>query len=117
MEERTNAYLICKRGLYYMPNSCGYTGIRDLAGRYSLEDVSLEYPNRDSAVQDGVEFVHEDDAPEFSPKCWDDLKVNHLQGKLARLRAIIDDLTATYPLTLSEAQARVDAARKMMRGL
>ena len=27
------------------------------------------------------------------------------------------DLTATYPLTLSEAQARVDAARKMMEGL
>lgn len=36
---------------------------------------------------------------------------------IARLRGIIDDLTATYPLTLSEAQARVDAARNMMEGL
>ena len=27
-------WLLMKRGLLWWPNHCGYTGIRDLAGRY-----------------------------------------------------------------------------------
>ncbi len=29
---------IMKRGLYYMPESCGYTGIQDFAGVYTIQE-------------------------------------------------------------------------------
>ncbi len=32
-------WLLVKRGLYYGPNNSGYTGIKDLAGRYDYEDA------------------------------------------------------------------------------
>lgn len=32
-------YLILKRDLYYRPNACGYTGIKDHAGRYTLAEA------------------------------------------------------------------------------
>lgn len=65
-------YLILKRGLYYRPNSQGYTPVKEEAGRYSLEEVAERFPNLDSPQQDGMSFVAEADAPEYSPSCpWD----------------------------------------------
>ena len=77
-------YLIEKCGLYYKPGSMGYTGIRDLAGRYSLEDVAVQFPNRDSAQQDGITFVALEDADEFSPACCWDIKLRHLSAERDR---------------------------------
>lgn len=32
-------YLLIKRGLYWMPNRCGYTGLKREAGRYSVTEA------------------------------------------------------------------------------
>lgn len=64
--------------------------------------------------------IIEDAAAQFISLLMEEIhisKIKPLNTELTRLRTIIADLTETYPLTLSEAQARVDAARKMMRGL
>ena len=72
-------YLIRKHGLYYAPNSQGYTGIRDKAGRYTLtEAIARAHPNGKDGPRDGMDYIHESEAPEFSPKCFEDLKVKHL---------------------------------------
>ena len=41
--ENDAKYLIMKRGVYYRPNNAGYTGIKDEAGRYSLDEISMRY--------------------------------------------------------------------------
>lgn len=70
----TELYLIEKRGLYYRPNSCGYTGLKREAGRYSFEDAAcIVGPNGPDGPQDfGLCMWSESDAPEFSNACpWD----------------------------------------------
>jgi hypothetical protein len=77
-------YLIVKRGLYYRPDNCGYTGIRDHAGRYSLAEAqeSVKPGN-------GVSMVRAADAPEFSAACFDDLARAHLASQRdAALKAL-----------------------------
>lgn len=65
-------YLIEKRGLYYRPDAHGYTGLKAEAGRYDLDAVAVHFPNFDSPNQDGMTFVYEDDAPDYSSACpWD----------------------------------------------
>ena len=72
-------WLICKYGLYYAPNSQGYTGIRDKAGRYTeAEAIAAACPNGPNGPREGMDYIHESNAPEFSPKCFDDLKAKHL---------------------------------------
>ena len=58
-------YLLVKRSLYYRPNSKGYTGIKDEAGRYTLDEVAERFPNMDSPQQDGVGFFLEEEAPDL----------------------------------------------------
>ena len=70
LEPCAREYLLMKRGLYYRPDNMGYTGVREYAGRY-LES--------DACPDDGVTAIHEDDAPEYSPACYDDLKIKRLQ--------------------------------------
>ena len=90
--ERSDAYLIVKHGLYYKPKSQGYIGIRDLAGRFSLDEVATLLPNQDSPNQDGMTFVHADDAPEFSDACWDDVKAKWLMQQRDEARAELNAL-------------------------
>ena len=72
--EEPACYLIIKRGLYYRPNSSGYTGIKDEAGRYSLSETAVIFP----AVSDsGLSFIHENNAPEYTEACYYDLKLKH----------------------------------------
>ena len=86
MPDKQDLYLIEKRGLYYKPEGKGYTGIRDEAGLYSLEEVAAHFPNMDSPNQDGMTFVAEKDAPEFSKSCAWDVKLEH-RRKVAEARA------------------------------
>ena len=86
-------YLLVKRGLYYAPDSQGYTEVKARAGRYREVDV---------LGLDGVTAVHEDEAPDFAPACWEKTKLAHLNGiietqarEIERLRerwAMIDQL-------------------------
>jgi hypothetical protein len=78
-------FLLMKRGLYYRPDNCGYTGIKDHAGRYLAEDARPD---------SGVTAIHEDEAPDFSPACFDDLAREHLQQQITRLRSERDRLQA-----------------------
>lgn len=66
-------YLIEKRGLYYRPDSCGYTGLKREAGRYSFEDAAIHAgPNGPDGATDGVGIWRESEAPQFSSACaWD----------------------------------------------
>jgi hypothetical protein len=109
-EGRTDAYLICKYGLYYKPKSQGYIGVRDLAGRFTLEEVSVLFPNLDSSNQDGMSFVHEDDAPEFSPKCWDDVKVAHLMRVRDAITERVAELEAQAAAWKADAERLAGAA-------
>lgn len=81
-QQPTDGYLITKRGLYYRPGAMGYTGLRDNAGRYTLAEA------QDHADPlSGVSYVHESQAPEVSPKCFDDVARDHLMAKLTEARA------------------------------
>lgn len=78
-------FLLIKRGLYYRPDSMGYTGIKEYAGRYLESDASPE---------SGVKAVHEDDAADYSPACFEDLKIDHLKGKIAEAATALEALAA-----------------------
>jgi hypothetical protein len=86
----TDEWLLIKRGLYYGPDNCGYTGIRDHAGRYSLADA------HDSVRPgNGVSTIQADRAPEFSEACYEDLARAHLSKQRDDARAEIERLRAT----------------------
>jgi hypothetical protein len=78
-------YLLLKRGLYYRPDNCGYTGIKEYAGRYEESDASPE---------DGITAIHEDEAPEYTAACFEDLKLKHVSDKLAAANALIESQSA-----------------------
>lgn len=94
-ESEPTDWLIVKRGLYYKPDNCGYTGIRDHAGRYSREEAEA------SARNPAVSIVRLADAPEFSEACFDDLARAHLieqrdslQSQVERLKELAHSLGA-----------------------
>jgi len=85
-------FLIEKRGLYYRPDSAGYTGLKDEAGLYPLDELALHFPNFDSPNQDGMTFVSQDDAPEFSTACAWDVKLKHTAFKEGYEKGVRDTL-------------------------
>jgi len=89
-------YLLQKRGLYYRPDRCGYTGIKEHAGRYFEHEASLP----------DVVAIHEDEAAEFSPSCYDDLARQHLQEQNASLRKQLEN---------ARSEALEEAAKKLER--
>lgn len=76
-------YLLMKKGLYYRPYRLGYTGVKEHAGRYYVDD---------SVVGDGVVAIHEDEAEDYSPSCWIDVKCNHLLERIDRLNQEVETL-------------------------
>lgn len=105
---RSGLFLIVKRDLYYRPNDCGYTGIKDHAGRYTLEEVAVRFPNMESPHQDGTSFVAEEDAPEFTKACFWDLKLDHVTKQRDDARAEVLELRAKAVDTI-DAQSVADA--------
>jgi len=86
MNHEDESYLIIKRGLYYRPNSSGYTGIKDNAGRYTWDEASSH-----SDIHSGVHFIHEDDAPDFSEKCFDDIARDRLEMGMGTIKRVLAD--------------------------
>jgi hypothetical protein len=78
-------YLLIKRGLYYAPNRQGYTGVKARAGRYTQDEG-------EALADCGVTFVHQDEAPMFSPACWNDVKVGYLLERIAEREKALRDL-------------------------
>lgn len=106
-------WLLMKRGLYYRPDDCGYTGIRDHAGRYSFEEAQDRASN-------GVTIISLADAPEFSEACFDDLARKHLTEQRDAIRAERDRLAAEVNVLRAEnnVAARVaDANTEANRAL
>jgi hypothetical protein len=81
-------WVIIKRGLFYRPDNCGYTGIRDYAGHYSEDEAKA------TADGDGVTCMKLSDAPEYSSACFSDLKEQHLQGRITTLTARVAEQDA-----------------------
>jgi hypothetical protein len=51
------AYLICKRGVWYRPNSAGYTNNIAEAGRYTLAEAeAITHPNGPDGPRDNMSY-------------------------------------------------------------
>ena len=109
--EEGGSFLLMKRGLYYRPNAQGYTGIKDYAGRYTAEEAA----DRSDPVA-GVTAIAETEAPEFSPKCYDDQARAHLSKKLAEAEAKIAALAPASPAR-TPMGGEVEALREVKRFL
>lgn len=107
-------FLIEKRGLYYRPESRGYTGLKREAGRYSFDDAAeIVGPNGPDGPQDGMAMLQESEAPEYSQSCAWDVRMKdeaYRKGKaesadeIARLRA---QLAAFKEATTASADTKV----------
>lgn len=111
----TTRYLIVKRDLYYRPNAQDYTGIKDEAGRYSLEEaISHTHPNGADGPCDGLSYVAEEDAPEYRNACYTDLMARHAGEKITRLTRERDAAQAEVArLTAALADAERRGAERM----
>ena len=96
-------YVLMKRGLYYRPDSLGYTGIRDHAGRYTRDEITN--------LVDGVTALKLDEAPEYSPNCFSDVKADHIAAKMESLLSL---LTASQGRA-EAAEARVGELEKLCK--
>lgn len=105
MTPDTDRWLLVKRGLYYRANDCGYTGIKDHAGIYSDGDARAR-------LSPGITMVRFDDAPEFSEACFEDLARDHLQGKIERLRAALQEIIELHKSDLRHDEV-ADRARNI----
>jgi len=78
-------FLLIKRGLYWRPNSCGYTGLKSEAGRYTAEEAKAR------ADHDLTETtsIREDEAPEFAPNCYEETKVKYLTHRVKELEEAV----------------------------
>lgn len=82
-------WLLMKRGLYWRPNSHGYTGLKSEAGRYTDEQVAIYRRNDEHTVS----IIEAETADEISPSCYPDIAQKHLQGLLSFAKTEIERLT------------------------
>lgn len=105
-------YLLITRGLYECPDHRGYTGIRDYAGRYSLEEAERFH----SLSHGKITFVHENEAEEFLPAAQHDLVIKHLVQQRDDLRRQLaevqrpDQAAAGADSEIQDLDARMVAA-------
>jgi hypothetical protein len=59
----------------------GYTGVKELAGRYRQVDA---------LGLDSVQAIHENDAPDYAPACWPETIVKHREQLIATLQATVE---------------------------
>lgn len=86
LEQAENCYLLLKRGLYYRPKSCGYTGVKRDAGRY---------PKSMADLRSGVAAIHEDDAPIYAPATFADIAAADFSAKVLELAPENTELSKT----------------------
>lgn len=103
-----DAWLIIKHGLYYKPGSHGYTGVRDLAGRFSKREAEYH-----ANANDEIRIVPLLEADEFSKSCWDDVARDHLtkqraakDAEISSLRAQLDEAKADHRTAIDHLLAR-----------
>ena len=92
-EALKHGYLISKNGMYYRPDSAGYTSAKSEAGRYSLcGAISITHPNGLDGPRDGMRYMHESevkdrraDLPATDEQAFANEKVKALVEALAFL--------------------------------
>jgi hypothetical protein len=98
--EPTEGWLLIKRGLYWMPNAQGYTGLKRRAGRYSLDDARSW-----TGHQSEITMVHESSVPDFSDNCYPDIKADELakreSAEITALRERVRALEAAQKTAVS----------------
>ncbi len=109
-DDRSDRYLLMKRDLYWRPNGAGYTGIKEHAGRYTKAECSPYDTEPDHLVT----VIHEDDAPDYSPACFEDLKLAHitaerdsLSSRVRELEEALRDLYRGYVNTMEAGRDRI----------
>ena len=66
VKQEDRSYLIRKRGMWYRPNSQGYTNNALEAGLYTLEEArSYTHPNGIRGPRDGMTYLHKSKVPEL----------------------------------------------------
>jgi hypothetical protein len=107
----TGKWLLMKHGLYWRPNSQGYTGLKSEAGRYTDEQVAIYRRNDEYTVS----IIEAETADEISPSCYPDIAQKHLQGLLSFAQVEIERLKEECHLsmrTIAEERYRAEAAEK-----
>lgn len=102
-------FLVLKHGYYYRPEAKGYTTIKGYAGRYSLEEVAVRMPNGPEGSNDGISFIAEDDAPDFSPSADASIVADYWERKATEYASQIEDMKAAL------ADAAEGARRQAIR--
>jgi hypothetical protein len=106
LEVVAGKWLLMKRGLYWRPNSQGYTGLKSEAGRYTDEEVAI-YRRQDERE---VFILDAETADEIAPKCWPDVAQRHLAGLLSSAQAQIASARSHALKQHGRAQVYMNAA-------
>lgn len=115
------AYLIRKRGMYYRPNSQGYTTNLIQAGRYTRSEAeSITHPNGLDGPRDGMSFIHEDD--KAGDEDWAAYRVaidraEKAEAQLVTIPALLAEARAEGIREAIEAVAQADSAELTMHGV
>lgn len=121
-EQISDNYLLIKRGLYWKPNSYGYTGIKAHAGRYTKDDAE----RRSHSYDEPVTHIREDEAPMFSERCTQEAKLDFLvdqmrdigdffKSELAELKTIAENADSETRWSNFEAGNRLEALLDFFR--
>ena len=92
LPKEPSVYLIRKRGAWYGPNGCGYTGSAIQAGRYTLAEAEMyTHPNGKDGPRDGMTYTHEDELLDEDWKAFADLRarIEGLERELAEAKTLI----------------------------
>lgn len=113
-------FLIEKRGLYYRPNSSGYTGLKREAGRYPFDEAAIHAgPNGPDGSTDGMGIWREAEAPQFSTLCpydvrqIENIRLETLRETQLAIRAACNEAvrsaTSAYVQGIAKGYDRSDA--------
>lgn len=107
-------YLICKNGMFYRPDSCGYTSAKSEAGRYSLNmAIDITHPNGPDGPRDGMTYIHETEVPDTREDLPDakDARIAELEAELYAMtedRNIISETSQQQFIRIFELEAKLD---------